>query len=68
MPLLKMYLCNMLISQYKLDYTGMATPFEKEAYQIKIANEMYQENIKNINLVQQDPFFCIEVFSNFKHQ
>lgn len=58
----------MLVSQYDLDYTGMATSCEKENYQKKIANEMYQENIKNIILVQQEPFFCIEVFSKFNQQ
>jgi hypothetical protein len=63
MPYLKMYLCGKLLSMYEIDYTGMLTIQEKEQHQRNIADSMYQENIKNINLVQQEPFFCIDILS-----
>lgn len=65
MPQLKMYLCGKLISVYDLDYSDMKTICEKENYQRGIAESMYNENIRNINIVKEQPLFFVEVFSDF---
>ncbi len=65
---LKMYLENIFIDQYEIDFMQQETVEERQKYLEKNARMLYDKHYKNIQLVNKEPIFFVEVPSKMnKH-
>lgn len=55
-----MYIGKLLMAKRELDYTTFVTAGDRQCYQERIANEMYELHLKAINQCKQDPVFYVD--------
>ncbi len=64
---LKMYLENIFIDQYEIDFMQQETVEERQKYLEKNARMLYDKHYKNIQLVNKEPIFFVEVPSKMNN-
>ncbi len=58
---LKMYLENIFIDQFEIDFMQQETVEERQKYLERNARMLYDKNYRNVALVNKEPIFFIEI-------
>ena len=58
---LKMYLENILIAHFEIDFMQQETVEERQKYLERNAKMLYEKHYRNIQLVNKEPIFFVEI-------